>query len=57
MNQQEKSLQTKRKVKQGRKKTGTILQSPNLRSNVLFCIFLILKDHSFETQPGDQVEQ
>lgn len=48
MNQQEKSLQTKRKVKQGRKKTGTILQSPNLRSKVLFCIFSYLNITHFK---------
>ena len=32
MNQLGKSLQTERKAKHGRKKTGTILQIPNLRS-------------------------
>lgn len=57
MNQREKSHQTKRKVKQGRKKTGTILQSPNLTSKVLFSIFFVFKDHSLQIQPGDLIEQ
>lgn len=38
MNRLGKSLQTERKAKHGRKKTGTILQIPNLRSKV-FCVF------------------
>lgn len=57
MNQLGKNLQTKRKVKQGRKKTGTILQSPNLRSKVVFLYFSMFKGHAFEMQPRDQSEQ
>lgn len=58
MNRLGKSLQTERKAKRGRKKTGTILQIPNLRSKVfcVFCFFFnvyfpVFKDRSFETQP------
>lgn len=57
MNQLGKNLQTKRKVKQGRKKTGTILQSPNLRSKVVFLYSSMFKGHAFEMQPRDQSEQ
>lgn len=57
MNQLGRRLQTKRKVKQGRKKTGTILQSPKLRSKGILLYFSVFKSHSFEMQPLDRSEQ
>lgn len=46
MNRLGKSLQTERKAKHGRKKTGTILQIPNLRSKV-FCVFFFFLMYIF----------